>query len=238
MEHFLTGLLGQTHGLVAYAMVYAILVLCGLGLPLPEDVTLMLGGYLAYSRAADSRVMVAVAFLGILTGDSTIFFFGRRTGRNLKPNSFIGRLVTPEKLAKVEALFAKYGQKIVMAARFMPGVRAGVFFAAGASGLAYWQFVLFDGLAACISVPLLVLLAKHFGGEITHFMMVAKRAQFTVLVVAFGLVLGWVGLQRARAKRKAQEAEAAKALETKLPEPAPQEQVEQPAQPVESRTTH
>jgi len=222
MEHLLASVLGQTHGLIAYAVVFAILLLCGLGLPLPEDITLILGGYLAYSKAVRADVMVAVCFFGILAGDSTIFFMGRRLGRNLNPKSWIGRLVTPEKLAKVEQLFGRWGQKIVMAARFMPGVRAGVYFAAGASGLAYWRFIFFDTLAACVSAPLLVLGARHFGGEITRFIMMARRAQLTVFLVLFGITVAYVLLYRARQKRELQAARlgAPPARDTELEPPS------------------
>lgn len=242
MEHFLASILGQTHGVVAYVVVFSILVLCGLGLPLPEDVSLILGGYLAYSKAVDVDVMIAVCFLGILSGDSSIFFMGRRVGRNLKPGSWIGKLVTPDRLAKVEEYFARYGQKIVMAARFMPGLRAAVYFAAGASGLSYPRFILFDGLAACISAPVFVLGGKHFGGEITHFIMVARRAQMTVFGVALALVIGWVVLQRIRRNRQAREAAAAAAVANTLPPsnppPTTPTSPTTPSAPVATRTTH
>lgn len=241
MEHFLASILGQQHGVLAYVMVFAILVMCGLGLPMPEDVTLILGGYLAYSKAVHFETMVAVCFVGILTGDSTIFFMGRRVGRNIRPGSWIGKLVTPDRLAKVEEYFGRFGQKIVMAGRFMPGLRAGIFFAAGASGLSYPRFILFDGLAACVSAPLFVFGGKFFGGEITHFILMAKRAQMTVLGVLFALIVGYVLLQRARRKRQEREALAASTADTlppsKPPPPTPPS-TSGTADTVVSRTTH
>src|SRR5512132_441271 len=82
------------HGLhVGYAFVFAILVLCGFGLPMPEDVVLVTGGVLAWlasdlesasvaSMLADRGllVMVAVGLAGILAGDSIIFLAGRTFG--------------------------------------------------------------------------------------------------------------------------------------------------------------
>jgi membrane protein DedA with SNARE-associated domain len=239
MEHLLSTLLLGTNGAVAYAVVFAVLVLCGLGLPLPEDVTLILSGYLAYSKAVRADVMLVVCFAGILAGDSSIFFIGRRLGRNIKPGSWVSKLVTQEKLLKVEGLFAKWGQKLVMAARFMPGVRAGVYFAAGASGLSYWRFLLFDGIAASISVPVWVLVAKHFGGNITHFINIARNAQFTVLGVLFGLVVGWVLLQRTRQRRAEREAATARAAEVALTPGEPLSAVPPASEPAPAeRVTH
>src|SRR5262249_49437454 len=146
----LKALLLSSHGLVAYATVFGILLACGLGVPLPEDVSLVLGGDLSHHGAAELSVMIAVAFSGILIRDSMIFYAGRRIGSRVgqKPEGFFARIVTPEKRARVEGLFASHGQKIVMAARFLPGVRAVTFFTAGSAGMSYWRFVLWDGLAA------------------------------------------------------------------------------------------
>jgi membrane protein DedA with SNARE-associated domain len=180
VEKLLAQLLSGTHGAAAYGLVFTILVLCGVGLPLPEDVSLILGGYLAYSKAVELPWMALVGLLGVLVGDCLIFNVGRRTGRKLNPDSWIGKHVTQEKLAQVEDLFKKYGDKIVMVARFAPGVRAPTYFVAGASGMPFWRFILFDGLAACVSAPMFVVLGKHFGGEITHLIHVAHRAQGVV----------------------------------------------------------
>ncbi len=208
MEALLAHLLAGTHGVVAYLLVFGILVLCGLGLPLPEDVSLILGGYLAYSGAVHLTYMVITGFVGILVGDSIIFSAGRRLGRNINADSWIGRHVTPERLARVEKLFARWGQKIVMAARFLPGVRAAVFFTAGTSGMAYWRFILFDGLAACLSAPLFIICGQRFGGEITHFIHMARRAQGMVFATVLVLVVAYFLVQRRRLRVEAAEAEA------------------------------
>ncbi|NPD28554.1 DedA family protein, partial [Corallococcus exiguus] len=83
MEELLTNLLGSSQGLFAYLSVFAILVACGLGVPLPEDISLILGGFLAHKGAAHLPVMMAVGFFGILVGDSLIYLAGRRLGTRL-----------------------------------------------------------------------------------------------------------------------------------------------------------
>ena len=126
MQEFLTHLLGSTHGVLAYLAVFGILVACGLGVPLPEDISLILGGFLAHKGAASLPMMMFIGFAGILVGDSLIFLAGRRLGSRVgrAPTGFFARVITPEKRARVEGLFALHGQKIVMIARFLPGVRA------------------------------------------------------------------------------------------------------------------
>ncbi|WP_164018207.1 DedA family protein [Pyxidicoccus trucidator] len=205
MQELLTNLLGDAQGFIAYATVFGILVACGLGVPLPEDISLILGGFLAHKGAASLPVMMAVGFAGILVGDSLIFFAGRRLGGKLgrdegKAGGFFARIVTPEKRARVEGLFEKHGQKIVCIARFMPGVRAVTYFTAGSVGMSYWRFIFWDGLAALLSAPVFVWLGFHFGSELDSLIDTFKEGQYVVMAV---LAVGGIGYFLWRRKRQA-----------------------------------
>jgi membrane protein DedA with SNARE-associated domain len=195
LEQFLRSLIDQAHGPAAYGTVFGVLVACGLGVPLPEDISLILGGYLAHAGRVDLLAMMAVGFAGILVGDSLIFFAGRRAGNKVDSRAgMFARLVTPEKKARVELLFKKYGEKIVMVARFMPGVRAVTYFLAGGSGMSYGHFIFWDGLAAIASAPVFVYLGYRFGGELEWLLKKLKEGQvvvFGTLAVALLLYLGW-----------------------------------------------
>ncbi|MCY1036963.1 DedA family protein [Corallococcus sp. BB11-1] len=214
MEELLTSLLGNSQGLFAYATVFAILVVCGLGVPLPEDISLILGGFLAHKGAASLPVMMVVGFLGILVGDSLIYLAGRRLGSRLgrnpeaKSGGFFAKIVTPEKRAKVESLFVTHGQKIVMIARFMPGVRAVTYFTAGSVGMAYWRFILWDGLAALLSAPVFVWLGFHFGGELDMLIGKLKEGQVFVMGSLAVLGVGYFLFRRHRNKKLAAQAAA------------------------------
>ncbi len=203
-------MLGDAQGFIAYAAVFGILVACGLGVPLPEDISLILGGFLAHKGAASLPVMMVVGFAGILVGDSLIFFAGRRLGAKLGKNpgasgGFFARIVTPEKRAKVEGLFAKHGQKIVCIARFMPGVRAVTYFTAGSVGMSYWRFIFWDGLAALLSAPVFVWLGFYFGGELDLLISKFKEGQYIVMAVLAVGGLGWfVWRRRRQAAQRAQ----------------------------------
>mgnify|MGYP001012768245 FL=1 len=168
MEEILRQLVANTSGPVAYAVVFGILMACGLGVPLPEDVSLILGGFLVFEERANLELMMLTGFLGILMGDSLIFLAGRRLGTKVgkEGGGFFSRIVTPEKRKRVEGLFARNGEKIVMLARFMPGVRAVTYFTAGSAHMKYSRFIFFDGLAALVCAPVFVYLGYRFGGEL------------------------------------------------------------------------
>jgi membrane protein DedA with SNARE-associated domain len=198
VDNFLKALLVGSQGWAAYGTIYGILVACGLGVPLPEDVSLILGGFLVYRGSANLPLMVATGFLGILTGDSIIYWAGRRMGDRVRSDHgrFLRRLMTPARRAKVEALFARHGEKIVMAARFMPGVRALTFLTAGSAGMPYARFICFDGLAALASAPAFVFLGFRFGRQLQHVIEMLKRFQIASAIVITASVCVWLGYRR------------------------------------------
>ena len=190
MECLVGEILGGASGAGAYLLVLAVLLACGLGVPLPEDVALITGGYLAYSGAARVEVMIGVAFIGILGGDSFAFLLGRYFGDKLERRWPFRLMITPSKRRKVEGLFARYGQRIVVAARFMPGVRAVTYFVAGSAGMRYLLFICFDGLAALVSAPVFVYLGFRFGANIEWLVAAVRRGQWAVI----GLLVAIAGL--------------------------------------------
>lgn len=196
MEELLKAWILGSEGVFAYAVVFGILLACGLGLPLPEDVTLILGGYLVHAGAADLWGMLVTGYLGIAVGDSLIFFAGRRLGRSLDtaPDSFWSRLVTPDKRMKVQNLYSKHGPKVVMAARFLPGLRAVAFFTAGSTGMAYRQFLFFDSVAALASAPLFVLLGWRYGGEMDLLIQRLKQGQLSAFALIGAVLAVWAGV--------------------------------------------
>lgn len=211
MEELLKAALMDTHGLLAYAAVLGVLIACGLGLPLPEDITLLSGGYLCHMQKAHLPLMMVVGFVGILAGDSIIYGFGRRFGKSKagsRPTGFFARIVTPEKRARVQALFAKHGPKVVMIARFLPGVRAVTYFTAGSAGMRYRWFILFDGLAALVSAPAFVFLGWKFGDQMDLVLEKIKKGQVTVLIAVGALIAAYVAfsIYRKRRQKRADEA--------------------------------
>ncbi len=135
---------------------FLLLLLCGLGLPVPEDIILVAAGVLSAQYHLSWVAVSALMYLGILLGDSIIFFVGKYFNDRVYDNKFISRLVSPERKEKVRAAFEKYGQGVLFVGRFLPGLRAPIFFTAGSLKYSYAKFVFWDGLAALVSAPFFV----------------------------------------------------------------------------------
>jgi membrane protein DedA with SNARE-associated domain len=145
--------------------------------------------------------MMAVGLAGILVGDSVIYWAGRRLGVRVAEFRLLRRLVPSEKLEQVEKLLRRRGNVVVVIARFLPGLRAPTYFTVGHSRLPYWEFLLFDGMAALVSAPLWVALGFWFGGDIERAAREASRfghlLLLAVAVVLAALAFRWVQRRRA-----------------------------------------
>jgi membrane protein DedA with SNARE-associated domain len=223
VENLLFTLVGSQTGVFAYLIVLAILLACGLGVPLPEDVSLILGGILVYEGHASLWLMIVTGYVGIIGGDTLMFYLGRRIGTKVgqKQGGFFSRIVTPEKRARVEGLFKKHGEKIIMLARFLPGVRSVTYFTAGSVHMKYSHFVFFDSVAALASAPIFVLLGYKFGDKFEYLVEQIRKGQRGVLIALAVIVAVTIIFSRWRARREAKaNAEALAAqLETSVPGP-------------------
>jgi membrane protein DedA with SNARE-associated domain len=146
-----------------YIAVFVMLLICGFGVPVPEDVTLVTGGVIAGLGYANPHVMFAVGMAGVMIGDGIMFTLGRLYGDRITRAPGFRRVLTPERFERAQGAFEKYGRWVMFVARFLPGLRTPVFFTAGMTrrvSFGTWFFM--DGFAALISVPVWVYLG-YFG---------------------------------------------------------------------------
>ncbi len=160
-----------------------VLLACGLGVPIPEDVSIITGGYLAHLGVVSPQKILLVCFSAVLGGDLIAFSLGRYFGRRILTTNFARRFLTARKQLRVRAYFRKYGSKVILIGRFLPGLRSSIFFSAGMLHVRPAVFLLWDSLAALVSVPTLVYLAFYFGGEIDVVVAWARRSEYGFLAV-------------------------------------------------------
>jgi membrane protein DedA with SNARE-associated domain len=221
VEQLLTSLFESAGGAFSYLLVFGILLLCGIGLPVPEDVSLILGGSLVFQGKADLFLMMVTGYVGIILGDSLMFMLGRRFGSQvgIKKTGLLSRVITPAKRARVEELFKKHGEKVVMIARFLPGVRAPTYFTAGSVGMRYSHFLFFDSVAALASAPVFVYLGFRFGGELEYLIEQIRKGQRGVLIALAVIVVVAFFVSRWRSKREARLGAEALAKQQQLQAP-------------------
>lgn len=184
-----------------YLAVFMVLVLCGFGIPIPEDVTLVAGGVISGLGYTNVHLMALVCFLGVLVGDGLMFYLGKYFGEKILKFKIVSRLMPPKRYAQVQQKFDKYGNRVLFVARFLPGLRSPIFLTAGMSGkVSFWRWILMDGMAAMISVPFWVYLGDFGAEEKDWLMQQIHRFQhglYFVLAIGFFILLHYWWRRRA-----------------------------------------
>jgi membrane protein DedA with SNARE-associated domain len=149
-----------------YAGCALLFLLCGLGLPLPEEIVLLFAGYVCFEGLADREAMMAVCCGAILLGDVIPFFLGRRYGPRLLRIRLLRILITPQRLARFDRWFRRRGELVVFFSRFIAGIRVVCYFTAGTMRMAWLKFLALDLAGILLIGPLLVWVGHHYGGTI------------------------------------------------------------------------
>jgi membrane protein DedA with SNARE-associated domain len=200
IERFIDQLAGLS-STTAYLAIFAVLFACGLGIPVPEDITLIATGVLASMENISLTGGILVCFFGVLIGDAILFALGRRYGRKVFKLPLIRRVFTPDRIEGAEDRIRRNSKFICFIARFLPGLRGPIYLTAGVMGVRPITFILLDGSAALISVPIWVLAGWYFGEALEEALGFAKQIQ--VFLLGFvGFVIFVYFLLRWRRKQK------------------------------------
>ena len=182
-----------------YVAPFVVLLLCGMGLPLPEEVTLIGAGLLVYQEKVAFGPVVLVCASAILIGDSIPYWLGRHWGPSALRIRAVRRVLHPERFARLERKFQEHGNWATFICRFLPGIRIPGYFVSGTMGMRYPRFLLLDALGVAISVPLSVHLGRLFGDSVDELHKVNGDLHLVLAFVALTLAL--VILVRARWQR-------------------------------------
>jgi membrane protein DedA with SNARE-associated domain len=163
-----------------------------LGLVLPGEVALLLGGVLAHQGRLSLPAALAAGTAGALAGDSAGYWIGRRWGPRLLA-SRLGRRVGPGRLQRVESLLLRGGGRALFVGRCAAGARVVLPGLAGMLGLRYRSFALWTGAAATGWAAAHVLLGYAAGAGWRHAHHLTGRVGLgLLLVVAVAAAVTWL----------------------------------------------
>jgi membrane protein DedA with SNARE-associated domain/membrane-associated phospholipid phosphatase len=161
------------------------------GLVVPGETVMLLGGAVAGQGAIDIYLLIAIAWFSAWLGDTTSFFLGRKLGRNfvLDHGPRVG--ISHERFEKVEDYFGRHGGKTIFIGRFISLVRAFAPFIAGSSGMQYRAFVPYSILGTGLWASAHILVGYFFSRSIETAGKYAAKGAFllaTLIVLIAGIV--------------------------------------------------
>jgi membrane protein DedA with SNARE-associated domain/membrane-associated phospholipid phosphatase len=179
------------HGWAVLAVVFlapALEASAFLGVVIPGEIAVLLGGVLAFEHRAPLLAVLTAAVAGAIVGDSVGYLVGRRWGRRLLDGS-VGRLVAGEHLDRAERYLAERGGPAVFFGRFTAALRALIPGLAGMAGLHYRTFAVYNAAGGLLWASGFVLLGYVAGTSWRHVEQVAKRASLLLLLALVATAL-------------------------------------------------
>ena len=120
------------------------------GLPLPGETALITAGGLAAAGHLALGLVVIIAILAAVTGDTLGFWIGRRRGREVLLRDGFMAAHRRHAVARADRFFARHGVATVFVGRFVPGVRVVAAVMAGASHMPWRRFALANTSGAVV----------------------------------------------------------------------------------------
>lgn len=185
-----------------------VFVLLGIGLPIPEEVVLVIAGFICHKLAADPSVTIGVMIIvcigSILAGDVIPFTMGRMFGPRLLRLRTLRFVVSRQRLATFDRWFRRRGDLVIFFARFVPGLRTVAYFTAGTMRMRWLRFLTLDVAGILLVAPLFALIG-YWSGEvideaITKIKTWERGILITVLTVG-AIAASWYWYRRRSARR-------------------------------------
>jgi dedA protein len=132
---------------------------------LPGDSLLFAAGYFAGdpNNPMSLAVLLPIVWIAPIIGDQCNYFIGHFFGRRIIESGKV-KAMTPERVAKTEAMIEKWGSLAVFLGRFFPFIRTFMPFISGLSGMSWKRFTPYSVMGGLAWSSLFTLLGYFFGG--------------------------------------------------------------------------
>ncbi len=171
------------------------------GIPFPGETLLLLAAAWAAARHHSIVLVIFFGFLGATAGADLGYLLGYRGGRPFVERFGSALHISPERLARAELFFARHGDKTIIGARFILGLRTWASMLAGMARMPFWRFQLFSAIGGLMWATLIGLAGYFLGSNLALLEAIVRAVGLGGLVV-IALIAVVVILGQARASRQ------------------------------------
>jgi membrane protein DedA with SNARE-associated domain len=186
-----------------YFGIFLVLVLGGLGLPVPEEAPIIVAAILARKGTMHWIPALGACFAGVLVGDFVVYFLGFFYGEKVLSFPLTRKFLTRAREAQIKGYFHRHGVKILILGRFAVGFRTAAYLTAGILRLPTLKLFLTDLCAASFSTLLMFGLGYAFATKVEEGFNEAKH--YITPAIALGLA-GWLLHRYVKARTRAGQA--------------------------------
>jgi membrane protein DedA with SNARE-associated domain len=170
-----------------YLGLFLLLILGGIGFPIPEAGTLILGGFLISTKVIEPVYGLVIVYSGVLIGDYLFYSIGRKYGRMIIKFKIFRKVLPPQRLEMLENNFNKWGILfIVIGARII----GEIILVAGILKMSRIRFLTIDVLSSVLAIAIWVGLG-YAGG---HTLQTLVKKDIVDIEYIAGFVVGSIAI--------------------------------------------
>lgn len=170
----------------SYFGIFVAMTFSGYLIPLPEEILLLLFGYIVGTGFGNLYLVMAFSFLGVIAGDNILYWMA--LGGSKYAKRFEHRL-NRQKLAKYKMLMKKNIGKTIFFSKFILGLRIIGPLLAGSLKVKWKKFQLYSLLATLIYAPSIVFIGYHFHNRLASISRQVEIARHIVFLIITLLLL-------------------------------------------------
>lgn len=175
-----------------YVGIFALLILGGIGLPFPEDATLILSGFLVAHGAITPLPTFLTVYAGLLVSDFFLYLVGKKYGRMVVEHKRFQKIISPDRLSKLEEKFKKGDVWVILIGRHFLGLRAQIFLAAGVMRMPTIKFLMTDAATALLTIAFMGGMGYAGGNSVQILRRDLTRIEHIAIVVLMISIAVWI----------------------------------------------
>jgi membrane protein DedA with SNARE-associated domain len=195
-------LIKQLIQLGGYGGIVLLMALESMCLPIPSEIVLPFGGWLAFDGKMDWILVSLAGTAGCIIGSVIAYWIGMKGGR-----AFVCRygkyvFLNEGHLDSTEKWFNKYGPPMIFLTRVMPIVRTFISLPAGMARMDFKKFVILTGIGSAIWCFALTYVGYALGANWQTIQVWFNQADILIVVFFAALLAWWFIRRRKRLKAK------------------------------------
>lgn len=172
------------------------------GVPFPGEALLLAAAAWAAARHHSIVLVILFAFVGATAGADVGYLLGRHGGRPFVERFGATLHIRPEHIARAELFFVRHGDKAVLTARFILGLRTWGSMLAGMSHMPFWRFQIFSAAGGFAWAVLIGVAGYALGSNLGLLEAIIRDIGAGGLVILFLVGLVLVVAQRRSARQR------------------------------------
>jgi len=172
-----------------YLGMFMLLILGGIGFPFPEDATLILSGALIANNVVRPLPAFFVVYSGLLLTDFFLHTVGKKYGSKIVTHKRFHKIISPERLLKLEDAFAKWGVLLILVGRHVIVLRSQLMLVSGVMRMSALKFLMADSVSSLFTIAFWGGVGYIGGNSFQIVIKDIKKLEHTAIVLVIILVM-------------------------------------------------